>query len=160
MLRLLEPHLAFAHILARRFRLGQGQRDGGALGLTVEPREHLSFGNRHAFFDVHFDHFARNLRRHRRAAAGRDITGGIQHGSLRPRLPRRDRCDFDRDGALAAEPPPGTAARSNKEDGQHEPSDPAPAGGSGRRFPIEPQRGEFLFEVCHYALPANALVSV
>ena len=109
--RLVQADLALVDVPARCFGLCFGERHRRALRLVVQARQHLSFADRHAFFDVHLHDLAGNLRRHGGPAAGGDISRGVQDGGLCAGLALCDRSDFDLDGPFAREPPPGAAAR-------------------------------------------------
>jgi hypothetical protein len=102
---LLRQCLDARHDPGRVFEIGSdgGYRGIGALGAragqlkvllgkhAVEPRDHLSLGNRHAFVDEHLDHLSGDLGRDCRLAPRDDIAGGCEHAGLagRCRLLRR-----------------------------------------------------------------------
>ena len=140
--RLLEPHFAFGDLPLRRFELRAIQPERGLQRGVVEPREHLALADRHAFLDVHLDHLAGDLRRHRGAAPRRDVARRVQHRRLRAGRALGDGRDFDFDRPLAVQPIPGAATGAAEQArAGHDPFHPAPAA-RVQRFALDAQRGQ------------------
>ena len=119
-----EPHFAFGNLPLRRFELRAIQPQRRLQGGVVQPGEHLAFADRHAFLDVDLDHLAGDLRRHRGAAARRDVARGVEHRGLRAGGTLGDGRDFDFNRPLAREPIPGAAAGAAEQHEQDRPISP------------------------------------
>ena len=76
-----EPHFVLRRGAARRAQLRLGDRQRRADLRVVQPGEDLALLDRLAFLDVHLEDLARDLRRDRGPAAGRDIARRVQHRS-------------------------------------------------------------------------------
>ena len=114
----------------RALDLCERQPERGTRGRVVEPGQHLTLADGHAFVDVHFDDLAGDFRRDGGAAPRRDVARRVQHRGLRPRgaLGDGDRFDFDR--TLARGPQPYTAAGAAEQDQQDDPLHPSAAAGA------------------------------
>ena len=146
-LRLVQTDLVLPDASARRFSLCLVQRQCGFQRRVVESRKHLAFANGHAFLDIHFHELARNLRRHRCAPPGGDITRGVEHGSLRAGGSFGDGCRLHLDRLRTRHPAPGRHHGDRRDDQDGDPDGPPPCWTF--RLALEAQGGEIVFEISH-----------
>ena len=101
-----QPRLVFGRSAARRLELRLGHRQRRAHLRVVQPRQHLARVHGLALFDEHLQHLAGDLRRDRRPAPRRDVSGRVQHraGGHSGAAPRRNRRRLDLGGFDALRP--------------------------------------------------------